>query len=114
MLHAADVHLVIQKHDVFAGVLPSKLTNIFASGRPSIITASVGTDLETLVSSKDMGLAVEPENAVALADAIHRLAANKNLSYELGNNAREYAVTMLNMDHILTKLEERLESLPVK
>jgi colanic acid biosynthesis glycosyl transferase WcaI len=114
MLHAADVHLVIQKHEVFTGVLPSKLTNIFASGRPSVITASAGTDLEALVTSKHMGLAVEPENAVALADAVCRLAANKELASEMGKNAREYAVTKLDMEHILTNLEDGLGSLLVK
>ena len=110
MLQAADLHLVIQKQATFASVLPSKLANIFAAGRPCIVTAGKGTDLEAMVSSNSLGLAVEPDNAAELTEAIIRLVDdNKNLA-EMGKNARKYAIKQLDMDQILRRLEQRLES----
>ena len=110
MLRAADLHLVIQKQETFASVLPSKLTNIFAAGRPCIVTAGEGTDLEIVVSSNALGLAVEPDNAAELSEAIIRLVADNASLAEMGKNAREYATKQLDMHRILGRLEQRLES----
>lgn len=110
MLHDADLHLVIQKHEASEIVLPSKLTNILASGKPCIVTAHKGTELEAIVSLNALGVTVEPDNAEALAQAINRRLLDKRGSDEMGKNAGAYARKYLNMDNILYQFEKELES----
>ena len=45
LLALGDIHLVIQKHQAADLVMPSKLTNILAAGRPFIATAHPDTEL---------------------------------------------------------------------
>ena len=45
LLNLADVHLIVQEPGVADLVMPSKLTNMLASGRPVIATAAAGTAL---------------------------------------------------------------------
>jgi len=108
MLHAADLHLVVQKQGTFSSVLPSKLANIFAAGKPCIATAQKGSDLEELILSNRLGLTVEAGNTGELAVAITELVADPGLSREMSNNAREFAAKHLDMNEILGCLERSL------
>ena len=111
MLHAADLHLVIQRHETSASVLPSKLSNIFASARPCVVTAGAGTELETIVTSNNAGLAVEPGNAEVLTAAINRLESDSDLAAQLAQNAWGYAKNSLDMNKILSQFEAKLAAL---
>lgn len=111
VLAAGDIHLVIQKTNAADLVMPSKLTNIFAAGRPAIATANPGTILYDVLVKYDTGMAVRPEDAAGLARAISDLANNKNKSRQLGDNARKYAEAFLNKEAIIRNFEQQLRSL---
>ncbi|MHA1113218.1 MAG: WcaI family glycosyltransferase, partial [Alphaproteobacteria bacterium] len=72
LLNLADIHLLPQRADAAALVLPSKLTGIMASGRPVVAGAAPGTDLARAVDG--CGIAVPPDDADAFAAAIAALA----------------------------------------
>ena len=67
----ASVHLLPQLAGAADLVLPSKLNNMLASGRPVVATASAGTGLASEVEG--CGIVVEPGDAKAFAQAITAL-----------------------------------------
>ena len=67
LLAAADIHLVVQKHKASDLVMPSKLGNILAAGRPFIATALPETELGRVTLESQAGLLVPPEDAGSLA-----------------------------------------------
>jgi glycosyltransferase involved in cell wall biosynthesis len=45
-----------------------------------------------IVEEADAGIVIEPENSVALVEAIQRLAGNRDLCQQMGTRGREYIV----------------------
>lgn len=111
MLSAADIHLVIQKREAADLVMPSKLTNILASGRPSIATADSGTALWDVLEDGGCGTCVPPEDVVALADAIRSLGDDAPARSRKGEQARRYAEANLEQAVILEAFEQQLTTL---
>lgn len=111
MLAAGDIHLVVQRQNAADLVMPSKLTNIFAAGRPCVATADPGTALHDAVAGANTGLTTTPGDSAALAEAILRLARDPERRESCGYNARAYAERILDKNHILARFEEDLGSL---
>lgn len=111
MLAAGDVHLIVQRREAADLVMPSKLTNVLAAGRPSVATADPGTALHDVLEGHGCGLVVRPGDAGALVGGIEVLADDDGLREKLGRNARRYAEARLDRGKILSELEERLERL---
>lgn len=112
LLTLASVHLLPQKAGAADLVLPSKLTNMLASGRPVVAGAAQGTGLAREVEG--CGLAVEPENAQAMADAIKRLLLDSELYAECAREARSRAELRWSKHAIIDALEQRMTHLPGK
>ena len=90
MLTMADLHLLPQIAGAADLVLPSKLTNMLASGRPVVATTEPGTGLYDEVVG--CGLVTLPGDAAALAAAITALADDPARRAELGEAAAKRAV----------------------
>lgn len=108
LMAAGDIHLVVQKRKASDLVMPSKLTNILAAGRPFIATALPGTELAQVSVDSQAGLLVPPEDGQALAQAILKLAADEKTRFQMGVKARQYAETRLGREPILLGLEDLL------
>jgi colanic acid biosynthesis glycosyl transferase WcaI len=108
MLAAGDIHLVVQRADAADLVMPSKLSNILAAGRPVIATATAQTALHDTLEGHDCGITVEPENVQALSLAVLRLSADTPARQRMGVNGRRYAEQYLSKDAILGRFEEQL------
>ncbi|MBE3557390.1 MAG: WcaI family glycosyltransferase [Firmicutes bacterium] len=111
MLAAADVHLVVQRRDAADLVMPSKLGNILAAGRPVVATAEPGTALYETVTQAGAGLLVPPEQPELLAAAIRRLAKEETFRTTCGRNGRQWAETHLSIDVLMPPFEQRLKAL---
>jgi colanic acid biosynthesis glycosyl transferase WcaI len=111
LLAAGDIHLVVQKAKAADLVMPSKLVNILAAGRPFIATAQPQTELGKVTQESQAGLLVPPENGYALAQAILRLSENDQLRKQMGDRARQYAESHFNRDIILRQFESLLYQL---
>ncbi len=108
LLAAGDIHLVIQKEEASDLVMPSKLTNILAAGRPFIATSRPETELGRVTVDSQAGLLVSPQDGKELAGAILRLADQKDLREKMGKKARHYAEGTLNREAILRRFEDLL------
>ena len=87
----ADVCLVpLKKRDVFLYNIPSKMFEIMACARPTIL--GVKGQAEQLLEAAKAGITVEPEDAQAFADAILKLKEDPALRKTYGANGRSHAV----------------------
>jgi colanic acid biosynthesis glycosyl transferase WcaI len=106
LLNLADIHLLPQLADAADLVMPSKLTGMFASGRPVVATAAFGTQVAEVVEGR--GIVVAPGNASALAAAVGELAGSFEMRKKLGQAAREYALTHMSLEAVLGRFESDL------
>jgi colanic acid biosynthesis glycosyl transferase WcaI len=106
LLTMADLHLLPQIAGAADLVLPSKLTNMLASGRPVVVTTEPGTGLYAEVDG--CGLVTPPGNATALADAITALVDDPVRRAELGKAAAVRAVERWSKPAIIAAALARL------
>lgn len=106
LLGLATVHLLPQKAGAADLVLPSKLTNMLASGRPVVATAADGTGLAREIDG--CGLVTPPGDAAAFAEAIVRLVDDPALWQTTAQAARGRAETVWSgsLARVIARMEE--------
>ena len=109
LLSLASVHLLPQIEDAADLVLPSKLTNMLASGRPVIATAKADTGLAWEVEG--CGLATPPGNADAFSAAIATVLDSPVLRSGFGDMARQRARERWSKIAIMSAVEAELSAL---
>jgi len=88
---SADVCLVpLRRCETFLYNIPSKMFEIMACGRPIVL--GVQGQAQRLLEAAGAGIAVEPENPRAYADAILKLAEDANLRRTFGESGRAHVV----------------------
>ena len=94
IIRASDVCLVLlKKASVFETVIPTKMLEFMASGRPVIL--GVDGQARQLIETARAGVSIEPENPAALAQAVTQLYLAAGLRKALGDNGRRYIVQNL-------------------
>jgi glycosyltransferase involved in cell wall biosynthesis len=89
LLAAGDILLVtLRRSPVFKTVLPSKMFEAMAASRPIVLGVD-GEARDTLLEA-GAGIAVAPDDAPALADAICRLARDPALRAAMGESGLAY------------------------
>jgi colanic acid biosynthesis glycosyl transferase WcaI len=106
MLSAASVHLLPQLANTADLVLPSKLTNMLASGRPVVATCVPGTSLHEELAG--CGIAVQPGDAAAFATAIAALVDDAPRRSTLGTEALVRVAQRWRRDSVLDAFESAL------
>lgn len=85
---SSDVCLVSLKPGLAGYIVPSKLYPILAAGRPYIAAVEALTEVAALTERHRCGVIVEPGDAAQLADAILRLADQREEREAMGVRAR--------------------------
>jgi glycosyltransferase involved in cell wall biosynthesis len=94
LIRAADICLVmLRKAEVFETVIPTKMLEFMACGRPVILTAR--GQAAALLECAGGGLAVAPENTAELMKAVERLAEDPDLRQRLSGSGRQYIIDHL-------------------
>lgn len=106
LMGLATIHLLPQMAGAADLVLPSKLTNMLASGRPVVATAAAGTGLAREVEG--CGMVVAPGDAEALAAGIEQLIDDKTAWADMARAARRRAEDWWAKDKVLGRLEAAL------
>jgi glycosyltransferase involved in cell wall biosynthesis len=86
--NACLVHLA--RSPLFEMVLPSKMFEAMAAARPIIL--GVRGEAQHLLANAAAGIACEPESPAAIAGAVLRLSADRDLCRKLGENGRAYVL----------------------
>lgn len=110
LLGLASVHLMPQIAQAADLVLPSKLTNMLASGRPIVATAQPDTGLATEIEG--CGVIVSPGCATCFSGAIERVLDDEAAATMLGRFARTRAEERWArapiLDHLAVRMKEIL------
>jgi colanic acid biosynthesis glycosyl transferase WcaI len=109
LFNLADIHLLPQREDAADLVMPGKLKEMLASGRPVIATARPHTQIADCVQGR--GLVVPPGDSAVIVSALFRLAGDADLRRQMGAEARKYAVAHLGRDQLMQKFEQSLVAL---
>ncbi|MFV2034102.1 MAG: WcaI family glycosyltransferase [Halocynthiibacter sp.] len=109
LLGMATVHLLPQIAGAADLVLPSKLTNMLASGRPVLATADRDTALAREVAG--CGVVVPPADEAAFAAALENLLDSPETRDALGTAARARALERWDGTRILKRFNAELEAL---
>ena len=90
-ISASDACLVLlKKTELFKTVLPTKMLEFMACGRPVIL--GVDGHARQVLEQAKAGVSVEPEDAGALGEAVMRLAADPVLGETMGRNGRQHVL----------------------
>jgi glycosyltransferase involved in cell wall biosynthesis len=84
---------MLKKADVFKTVIPSKMLEFMACGRPVIL--GVNGQARQVLDKAKAGIFVEPEDPAALTQAVIHLYNDANLRKVLGHNGRHYILENL-------------------
>lgn len=108
LIRASDLCLVpLKKAPVFRTVIPTKMLEFMACGRPVILGVD-GQARQVLEEAKG-GLFIEPENHNALSEAVLHLYQDSTLRQTLGRNGRNHIVEHLSREHTAKIYIEVLE-----
>jgi colanic acid biosynthesis glycosyl transferase WcaI len=106
MLGAADVGMVMQKHNVISFNMPSKIQVLLASGRAIIASVPATGTAARAIECSGAGLVVAPEDPEKLAAAIVKLYENPQLLTILGEKGRQYAEENYAFEKTLDRYEQ--------
>jgi colanic acid biosynthesis glycosyl transferase WcaI len=111
LIASADACLVpLRKLPLFEGALPSKMYEIMACARP-IILGVQGEACNIVAKEAGAALAVEPENAQALAEAILSLQAQPEMAARLGKQGRRLVEMRFSRDQQIVVLEKYINAI---
>lgn len=111
MLSAADIGLVIQKKNVIAFNMPSKIQVLLSSGRAIIASVPASGTAAKAIRASQGGVVVPPEDPQALAEAIRELYKDPERVKVLGQNSRKHAIENYAFDAALDRYENLFDKL---
>jgi colanic acid biosynthesis glycosyl transferase WcaI len=106
MLAAADVLVLNQSGHIIDMVIPSKLFTYMAAGRPIVAAVNQSSQAAACIRRAGSGIAVEPENPTALAEAIFQLKEDRELGERLGRQGRLFVEEHSARDRIFNMYED--------
>jgi glycosyltransferase involved in cell wall biosynthesis len=89
--------------------IPSKLFDYMGYGSPIILSAA--GEANKILDRAQAGIAVRPENAILLAEAIMRLYRNEKLRKKLGDNGKKAVLKNFSSDRAITSIHHILSSI---
>lgn len=90
LLSSTDLHLLFQKTDVIDTVMPSKLLGMMASGKPSIVTGNLKSEVATVFKESKGGYYFDGISVRKIVEHVNILMKDKKLRDSLGSNAKSY------------------------
>jgi glycosyltransferase involved in cell wall biosynthesis len=112
-LELSDVCLVLLKDlPLFTTVIPSKMLESMGCGRPVIL--GVRGESQAILERAQAGLAVAPESAPELAEAVAQLAQNRAQCQQMGQRGKSFTLEHYNRRPLAQALWQVLEEAAAK
>lgn len=111
LLSSADLHILFQKTDVIDTVMPSKLLGMMASGKPSIVTGNINTEVARVLKESKGGFYLDGKSVKEIKRHVKFFIENKDLSERTGSNAKIYVNKNFSKNEVLKNLVNRLRNI---
>lgn len=93
VMAAGDLHVVTIRRDLEGVVVPSKLYNILAYGRPILAIATENAEVTRLVQRYECGITGDPDDATQVTQAVDSLLQTPERLEHMSRQARALAKT---------------------
>jgi glycosyltransferase involved in cell wall biosynthesis len=90
---AGDMHVITVKRGLEGVVVPSKVYNILAAGRPLLAVATDQTEVASFAERDGCGVSADPDDPSAVTAAVRAVLHAPERLGEMGRRARELART---------------------
>lgn len=101
LLSSADLHVLFQKKEVIDTVMPSKLLGMMASGKPSIVTGNLKSEVATVFEESKGGFYFDCMSVQEIVKQVDILIKDKELRETLGSNAKSYVKNRFSKNEVL-------------
>ncbi len=108
LLCSADVHILFQKSAVIDTVMPSKLLGMMSSGKPSIVTGNLKSEVAKVFEISQGGFFHDANDFTGVVENIIKLKNNTPLAHKKGVMARDYMISRFSEDKVLTIFENKI------
>lgn len=108
LLFSADLHVLFQKPDVIDTVMPSKLLGMMASGKPSIVTGNMKSEVATILKESNGGYYFDGSSVKEIVDCVNILREDEKLVEAIGLNAKKYVQEKFSQQEVLDKFVKKL------
>ena len=93
VLATGDIHLVPLRAGLGRVSVPSKTYSILAAGRPALAAIDAGTEVTRIIARSGGGVAVAPDDAAVVTEALIDLLASPDRMTEMGTAGRRWVET---------------------
>ena len=93
IMAAGDLHVITINRGLEGIVVPSKLYNILAHGRPILAITTENSEVARVVRQYECGIAADPDDAPEVTHAVRRLLDAPELLEHMSRQARKLAKT---------------------
>ncbi len=111
VLGSADLHLILLKTGLARSSTPSKLYGILASGRATLASIDVGSEVAITLEKAQAGRSVPPEDPEAFLQALQEMLDLPTELETQGKNGRSYVEHCLTPDAQAERFEDLFERL---
>ncbi|WP_042504115.1 WcaI family glycosyltransferase [Algibacter lectus] len=108
LLSSADLHILFQKTDVIDTVMPSKLLGMMASGKPSIVTGNLKSEVATVFKESKGGYYFDGGSIKDVLERVDVLIKDEKLRKSLGLNAKDYVTRKYSKNEVLNDFSTEL------
>jgi len=108
VMAAGDLHVVTVKRGLEGVVVPSKVYNILAAGRPLLAVATDKTEVARFAARDGCGIATDPDDPAAVVQAVRSVLYTPECLEHMSHRARELAKTCVR-EYELRKFVEAVE-----
>lgn len=111
VLATADIHVVLLKKGLGKVSVPSKTYSIMASGRAIVAAIDLGTEVARLIEVAQCGVAVAPDDPIALIEALRKMLDNPSQIRQMGERARVFVEQVASPAAVAQRYAEVLHDL---
>lgn len=108
LLQSADLHILFQKQEVIDTVMPSKILGMMASGKPSLVSGNIKSEVSKIFSSSNGGYYINSSTPETVIEKVQQLIKDEKLRIKMGRDAKKYVFENFSKSNILSDFEIRL------
>jgi colanic acid biosynthesis glycosyl transferase WcaI len=111
LLCSADLHIFFQKKDVTNAVMPSKILGMLASGKPSIVTGNMNSEVAKIIQEANAGNFYDSSDLEGVIEGITFYNNQFNFSPKNNHTARNYIIQKFAKNNVLASFLKELNKL---